>query len=340
MGGLAWVPTTLEVSFPPSLGLESKSHPRALEKAGVTSGKATVNSNERSRNHLSAAQSPRRELLTGGKVADDSNVDRDVVFLGSRSESKGMPLKVGDLWAVEEDVLAGTGCGLFLFDLYFHDLGGVLDDLGDVCPVPGTDLAEDALIDEDDAANEPVAPKDANGVVVAVGGPVGLDHAKHAMELPVDEKDNKEMVRVPVGGEMDRWMGSDSPKALKVGATALLNCEKDHDAEGSGHDPAGDAGASGKVCAEEEDEQRADLFRLGEAEAGKVDHVCEDVDCGEKDNGPGSGLVEGDVLVKGDNVAEGRDAQQRDKVAADGQQDKCRVDMQHKGGRARNGCKG
>jgi hypothetical protein len=44
-----------------------------------------------------------------------------------------------------------------LFDLDLHDFGGVLDDLGDVCPVSRTHLAEDTLVDEDETADEPVA---------------------------------------------------------------------------------------------------------------------------------------------------------------------------------------
>jgi hypothetical protein len=40
-------------------------------------------------------------------------------------------------------------------------------------------------------------PKDTDSVKVAVRGTVGLDHAEHAVELPVDEKDNEQVVRVP-----------------------------------------------------------------------------------------------------------------------------------------------
>lgn len=67
-----------------------------------------------------------------------------------------MPLEVGDLGAVEEDVLAGTSDGLLLFDLELDDIGRVLNDLGDVGAVTRADLAQDALEREDQAADKPI----------------------------------------------------------------------------------------------------------------------------------------------------------------------------------------
>ena len=40
-----------------------------------------------------------------------------------------MPLEIGNLGAVEENVLAGTSDSLLLFDLELDDIGRVLDDL-------------------------------------------------------------------------------------------------------------------------------------------------------------------------------------------------------------------
>ena len=68
-----------------------------------------------------------------------------------------MPLEVRDLGAAQEDVLAGTSGRLLLLDLNLHDVRWVLDDLGDVGAVPRADLAQDAFVDPDDAADEPVA---------------------------------------------------------------------------------------------------------------------------------------------------------------------------------------
>ena len=68
-----------------------------------------------------------------------------------------MPLEVGDLRAVEEDVLAGTSDGLLLFDLELDDIGWVLDDLRDVGAVARADLTKDTLEREDEATDKPVA---------------------------------------------------------------------------------------------------------------------------------------------------------------------------------------
>jgi hypothetical protein len=59
--------------------------------------------------------------------------------------------------AVDEDVLPCPHIGLFFLDLQFHDVGRMLDDLGDIRDVPRAHLAQDALRNPDDAANEPVA---------------------------------------------------------------------------------------------------------------------------------------------------------------------------------------
>lgn len=78
-----------------------------------------------------------------------------------------------------------------------HNLARVLNDLGDVCTVTRADFTQDTFVDEDNTSNEPVAPKDTDGVEVAVRRTVGFDHAEHAVELPVDEEHNEQVVRVP-----------------------------------------------------------------------------------------------------------------------------------------------
>lgn len=59
-------------------------------------------------------------------------------------------------------------------------------------------------------------PEDTDGVERTVRRPVGLDHAEHAVQLPVDEEDDEEMVGVP--------------EPLEVRTTTLLDGEPDHDA--------------------------------------------------------------------------------------------------------------
>ena len=68
-----------------------------------------------------------------------------------------MPLEKGDLGARKEDVLTGSDGGFFLLDLEFHDLGRVLDDLGDVSPVARPDFAEYPFGDPDHTADKPIA---------------------------------------------------------------------------------------------------------------------------------------------------------------------------------------
>jgi len=74
--------------------------------------------------------------------------------------------------------------------------------------------------------SEKTDPKDTNGVVRAVRRPVGLDHTEHAVELPVDEEDDEQMVRVP--------------EALKVGPAPLLDRKPDYNPQGEPHDPSSD----------------------------------------------------------------------------------------------------
>jgi hypothetical protein len=110
------------------------------------------------------------------------------------------------------------------------------------------------------------------------------------MELPADEKDDEEMVGVP--------------EAFKVGAPLLLAGEEDHDSKDNGHDPTSEAGTGGKVGVEECDKLCATCLRIriGYREFGKVDHVGEDMHRGADHNGPGCGHVEGEVLIKGDDL--------------------------------------
>lgn len=248
---------------------------------------------------------------------------------------EGVPLEVRDLRAGEEDVLSGPRCRLLLLDLELHDVRRVLDDFGYVGPVAGAHFTEDTLEGEDHSASKPVAlqsrgqpsptlcssrcntyPEDTDGVPRAERLAVGLDHAEHAVQLPVQEEDDEQVVRVP--------------ELLEVRATALLDRVPHHDGEGGGHDPAGDAGARREVRDEPDDETFARRLgeRVGKREARKVDHVRGDVDEGEETDAPGDGLVEGDVLVERNVRVERRAPEQRDEVPADGQQDERHLDVQ------------
>lgn len=56
----------------------------------------------------------------------------NVVLLRSRGEGEWVPLPIGNLGAGQENVLSGTGLGAFFLDLDLHDLGRVLNDLGNI----------------------------------------------------------------------------------------------------------------------------------------------------------------------------------------------------------------
>lgn len=136
------------------------------------------------------------------------------------------------------------------------------------------------------------------------------------MQLPVDEEDDEQVVRVP--------------EPLEVGAATLLNREPDHDSECGGHDPASGSGTGDEVGGDEREELLARRLRVrvDDRELGEVDHVRDDVDDGEDDDGPGDGLVERDVLVEGDERVQRGPAEERDEVAANGEQDERNVDVE------------
>lgn len=91
----------------------------------------------------------------------------------------------------------------------------MLNDLGDVGDVARANFTEDTLIDPNHSANKPVPligalatdqkytfriyshPENADCVERTERRAVWLDHAEHAMELPVDEEDDKKVVGIP-----------------------------------------------------------------------------------------------------------------------------------------------
>jgi hypothetical protein len=86
-------------------------------------------------------------------------------------------------------------------------------------------------------------PKDTDVIERTERRPVRLDHAKHAMQLPVDEEDDKQMVRVP--------------KALKVGPTSLFHRKPDNNHQTDEHYPTGDPRPSCEVHQQEVHEYSA-----------------------------------------------------------------------------------
>jgi hypothetical protein len=78
-------------------------------------------------------------------------------------ESEGVPLEVRNLRTRKEDVLTCPSGRLFLLDLEFHHIGGVLDNFRDICDMTRADFSKNAFIYPDNAANKPVSLRTAHG---------------------------------------------------------------------------------------------------------------------------------------------------------------------------------
>lgn len=70
-----------------------------------------------------------------------------------------MPLEVGHLRAAKEDILSSLGLGPLLVNLNLHDIGRVLDDLGNIGPMTRPHFTQNTLRYPDDTTNKPVALK-------------------------------------------------------------------------------------------------------------------------------------------------------------------------------------
>ncbi len=136
------------------------------------------------------------------------------------------------------------------------------------------------------------------------------------MQLPVDEEDDEEVVRVP--------------EPLEVGAATLLDGEPDHDTEGGRHDPASGTGAGDEVGSDKSEDTLASglRVRVDDRKLGEVDHVGDNVDDREDDDRPSDRLVERDVLVERNDRVERGLAEQGDEVAANGEQNERNIDVE------------
>lgn len=143
------------------------------------------------------------------------------------------------------------------------------------------------------------------------------------MELPVDEENDEEVVGVP--------------EALKVSPTPFLHREPDHNPQGEPHDPSGDSRASCEVGQQKDDEPVLGGTFGDDGEFCKVKHVSDGVNDRPEDDGPGGSLVEGDILVEGNDVVQRCPAQHGDEVPAYREQDEGDVDMKNKGGSTSDG---
>lgn len=161
-------------------------------------------------------------------------------------------------------------------------------------------------------------PENTNDIERAQWATVGLDHTEHAVQLPTSEEDNEKVVGVPKLFETSIGLSS-----------ALFDRKPNHDREGGSHDPTGDTSSGGKVENEELNRSRGRARdRVDSCELSEVPHVCEDVHCGKGDNGPCGGNVELDVIIKRNDIVQGRLAEERDEVAANWEKDPNDIEME------------
>ena len=158
-------------------------------------------------------------------------------------------------------------------------------------------------------------PEDTNGVPRTVWRTIWLDHAEHAMKLPADEEDDKEVMSIP--------------KVLKIGTFPFLRGEKNHDTKAESHDPPSRAWPCGEIGLEEGEKLGATCRcgSVGEREFVKVNHVRDNMHDSAGDDGPGRGLMKGEVLVKGNDVVERCATEEGYEVAADGEKDEDNINM-------------
>lgn len=239
-------------------------------------------------------------------------MDRDVILLGRTSQRKRMILPQRDSRATKEDVLAGPCLCIFLLDLNLADVARVLNHLGYVRLVSPSYFSRNSLCKVAEAAIHPILPKDTNrrGTNArAKGGNVGLNHAKGTMQRPKEEENDKHVVRIP--------------ESLIICASRLLDRRDNHAHESQQHHVASPARPRSEVG--EQPAVEAQLV-LG-SDLGKVVPVSYGMYPGPKHNGPRSGDVEGDVLVKLDNAVERRLAQQRYERSAHGEENDAYIDV-------------
>jgi hypothetical protein len=103
------------------------------------------------------------------------------------------------------------------------------------------------------------------------------DHAEHPMKLPIDKKDDKEMMGIPKLFET----------TIRF-APVFLKGEPDHYTKGGGHNPSCGTGAGGEICNQELCDYIGGRggIRERDSQLGKINHMGNDMDESEENYGP------------------------------------------------------
>lgn len=249
-----------------------------------------------------------------GEVTHHTDVDGNVVLLGSTGQGEGVVLPDRDFRAVEENVLASPGLGVLLLDLNLAHIARVLNDLGDVGLVTSTHLTGNTLRKVDESSVHPVLPKHTNSLGSdrdTEWRDVGLNHTEGSVGSPEDEEDDKHVVSVP--------------ESLVVGSASLLHTGNNHASQGNQHDVSRPARSRYQVGKEETVDTKVVLG----SNLSEVVPVSNGVNPAEEEDRPGNGNVEGDVLVELNNAVQWRLTSQGDEGPAHGEQNHGNVEVEN-----------
>lgn len=138
-----------------------------------------------------------------------------------------------DLGSKDDDAtyLSSSCLGVFLLDLNFANIAGMLDDFGNVRLVSSSDLARDSLCQVCEATVHPVLPEDADAI--AERRKVGCDHTEGAVDGPEEEEDDEQVMGVP--------------EALEVSTSRFLRCCQRNCHQRDQHDITTPAWTSSKI---------------------------------------------------------------------------------------------
>lgn len=129
------------------------------------------------------------------------------------------------------------------------------------------------------------------------------------MELPINEEDDEQVVRIP--------------KSLKMGTTVLLDGEKNHCSQCCGHDPTSNSRSRGEVGSKESQKSlsRGLGIRVSNRQLCKIHHMRSDVYDRTDNDRPCRRYMEGDVLVKRNDVVERSATEERNEITANRKKD-------------------
>lgn len=120
------------------------------------------------------------------------------------------------------------------------------------------------------------------------------------------------------------------PEPLELGTASLLHSIPHHNTEADQHEPTGPERPNNEVGDDEEFHFFAQGvgIGIGHSQPVKVDNMGQGMYDAPSHNCPCGGLVEGDVLVKRNDIAERGPSEERYEVTADGEENEDDIDVE------------